>query len=174
LKPGGYLEFFVIDSEIARAGSNGSAASVEFAFNLKTRGYDPAPTRTFLTRLKKYDFAEIKRAWMFLPMGVEPVPAEPMRETPNPRGKSQIDCEAVQGPVGSTVDIASMTGLLGGWMWEQWLLRLQMEMGRERKDLLKGVGIVFDEGRKNNSGWTSLCGWAMKPKRRASAQSSQL
>ncbi|CRG82727.1 hypothetical protein PISL3812_00072 [Talaromyces islandicus] len=169
LKPGGYLEFFLIDSEIARAGSNGSAASVEFAFNLKTRGYDPAPTRTFLTRLKKYDFADIKRAWMFLPMGAEPVPVEPMRETPNPRVKSQIDCEAVQGPVGSTVDIASMTGLLGGWMWEQWLLRLQIEMGRERKDLLKGVGIVFDEGRKNNSGWTSLCGWAMKPKRRGSA-----
>ncbi|KAH8690664.1 hypothetical protein BGW36DRAFT_389142 [Talaromyces proteolyticus] len=174
LKPGGYLEFFVIDAEIAKAGSYGSAASVEFAFNLKARGYDPTPTRQFLTRLKKNNFSDMKRAWLFLPMGVEPAQVEPMRETPNPRVKSQIDCEAVQGPIGSTADVASMTGLLGGWMWEQWLLRLQMEMGREHKDLLKGIGAVFDEGRKKNSGWTCLCGWAMKPKRRLSARSSQL
>jgi hypothetical protein len=51
-------------------------------------------------------------------------------------------------------------------MWEQWLLKLQVEMGRERHRLLEGIGSVFDEGRKNGAGWTSLSGWAMKPKRK--------
>ncbi|GAM44049.1 hypothetical protein TCE0_060r19360 [Talaromyces pinophilus] len=167
LKPGGYLEFFTMDSSIARAGPLGTAASVEFTFNLKTRGYDPSPTRSLLARLQRSNFADIKRAWMFLPMGIEPTKPEPMRETPNPRVKSQIDCEAIQGPVGSTADVASMTGLLGGWMWEQWLLKTQMEMGREENELLKDIGGVFDEGRKLNAGWTCLSGWAMKPRRRS-------
>ncbi|EAW14381.1 uncharacterized protein ACLA_074180 [Aspergillus clavatus NRRL 1] len=165
LKPGGYLEFFVMDAEISRAGPYASAASIEFAFNLKTRGYDPLPTKSFMPRLLKGGFVGVKRAWMFLPMGVEPVKAEMLRETPDPRVKSLIeDCEAVHGPVGSTADIASVTGLLGGWMWEQWLLKLQVEMGREQYRLLEGIGSVFDEGRKNGAGWTCLSGWAMKPR----------
>lgn len=171
LKPGGYLEFFVMDAEIARAGPYASATSIEFSFNLKSRGYDPQATKSFLTKLRKGAFTDIKRAWMFLPMGVEPTKAEPPRETPEPRIPSQVlEREAVQGPVGSTSDIASMTGLLGGWMWEKWLLKLQMEMGRERGRLLEGIGSVFDEGRKNGAGWTCLCGWAMKPKRPSEAE----
>lgn len=167
LKPGGYVEFFVIDAEISRTGDLGSAASVEFAFNLKIRGYDPTPTKNFICRLQKENFVGVKRAWMFLPMGVEPAKTEMPRETPDPRVKSQVDgYEAVQGPVGSTTDVANMTGLLGGWIWEQWLLKLQRETGREGKKLLEGTGAVFDEGRKNGAGWTCLSGWAMKPKRR--------
>ncbi|KAF7122928.1 hypothetical protein CNMCM5793_001104 [Aspergillus hiratsukae] len=165
LKPGGYLEFFVMDAEISHAGPYASAASVEFAFNLKTRGYDPSPTKTFLWRLRSGGFVSVKRAWMFLPMGMEPAKAQLPRETPDPRVKSWVDeYEAVHGPVGSTADIASVTGLFGGWMWEQWLLKLQVEMGRERHRLLEGIGSVFDEGRKNGAGWTCLSGWAMKPK----------
>ncbi|KAJ9210614.1 hypothetical protein DTO166G4_7757 [Paecilomyces variotii] len=171
LKPGGYLEFFVMDAEITRAGPYASATSIEFSFNLKTRGYDPKATKSFLTRLRRGAFTDIKRAWMFLPMGVEPTKPEPPRETPEPRIPSQVlEQEAVQGPVGSTADIASMTGLLGGWMWEKWLLKLQMEMGRGRERALEGIGSVFDEGRKNGAGWTCLCGWAMKPKRLREAE----
>ncbi|KAN0067872.1 hypothetical protein V8E54_014119 [Elaphomyces granulatus] len=173
LKPGGYLEFFVMDSEIARAGPYGSAASVEFAFNLKTRGYDPAATKRFLSRLRRGRFVGIKRAWMFLPMGIEPVKSQPPQETPSLVASGRVhSMEAIHGPIGSTADVASMTGLLGGWAWEQWMLKLQMEMGREREKLLEGIGSVFDEGRKNGSGWTCLCGWAMKPKRRRPAESS--
>lgn len=167
LKPGGYLEFFVMDAEISRAGPYATAASVEFAFNLKTRGYDPLPTKRFLGRLRSAGFVGVKRAWTFLSMGNEPVQAQLPRETPDPRVKSWVDeYEAVHGPVGSTADIASVTGLFGGWMWEQWLLKLQVEMGRERHRLLEGIGSVFDEGRKNGAGWTCLSGWAMKPKRK--------
>ncbi|KAJ5091078.1 hypothetical protein NUU61_005948 [Penicillium alfredii] len=167
LKPGGYLEFLVLDAEMSRAGPHASAASVEFAFNLRSRGYDPALSKSFLGRLRNGGFMGIKRAWMFLPVGMEPAEQPPPRETPNPRVPSQIEgCEAVQGPIGSTGDIANVTGLLGGWMWEQWLLKLRMEMGRERAQLLEGVGPLFDEGRKSGAGWTCLSGWAMKPRRR--------
>jgi SAM-dependent methyltransferase len=165
LKPGGYLEFQVLDAEISRAGPYAAATSAEFAFDLRTRGYDPIASKSFLARLHSSGFSDTKRSWMFLPMGTEPVETEPLREAPAPRVQSQIEeCEAVQGPVGSTADIASMTGLIGGWMWEQWLLKLRMEMGRERPMLLEGVGALFDEGRKSGAGWTCLSGWAMKPK----------
>lgn len=167
LKPGGYLEFMLLDAEISRPGPLAAASSVEFAFNLRTRGYDPVASKTFLSRLRDGGFVDIKRAWMYLPMGMEPSEPQIPRETPAPRVQSQIEeYEAVQGPVGSTGDIASITGVLGGWMWEQWLVQLRREMGRERSHLLEGIGAMFDEGRKNGAGWTCLSGWAMKPKRR--------
>ncbi|RAL13526.1 uncharacterized protein BO97DRAFT_404972 [Aspergillus homomorphus CBS 101889] len=166
LKPGGYLEYFILDAEISRAGPQGSAISADFTANLKARGYDSMPSKSFLGRLQK-NFTDIKRAWAFLPMGIEPTKVEPPRETPDPRVKSLAgDCEAIQGPVGSTADIASITGVLGGWLWEQWYVKLQQEMGVDREKLLAGVGAVFDESRKNGAGWTCLSGWAMKPRRR--------
>ncbi|PWY89076.1 p450-domain-containing protein [Aspergillus heteromorphus CBS 117.55] len=150
LKPGGYLEFFIMDAQITRAGPQASATSGEFASNLTARGYDPTPTKGFLTRLQR-NFADVKRAWMFLPMGTEPVKPEFPRETPDPRVKSLMDeYEAVHGPIGSTADIASVTGILGGWLWEQWLVKLQMEMGIDRPDLLAGIG------RKRNSFFKTL------------------
>ena len=165
LKPGGYLQFSVMDAEISHAGPYAAAMSVEFAFNLRNRGYDAAPTKNFMTRLQKRNFVDVNRAWTFLPMGTEPVKSELPRETPDPRVKSQIDgYEPVQGPLGATTDIAPVTGLLGGWVWEQWLLKLRMEMGRERGKLLEGVGSVFGEGQRNGAGWTCLSGWARKPK----------
>lgn len=168
LKPGGYLEFFLLDSELAHAGPCGSAASVEFGFNLKTRGYDPAPTKCFLSRLRKAQFVGMKRAWMFLPMGSVRAEQQIPRETPVPpdlSGPQPSELEAVRGPIGSTSDIANLTGLFGGWMWEQWLLKFQMEMGRDRERLLEGVSAVFDEGCQTGAGWRCLNGWAMKPRR---------
>ncbi|PGH03439.1 hypothetical protein AJ80_08687 [Polytolypa hystricis UAMH7299] len=155
LKPGGYLEFLMMDSEIVRAGPSGSATSVEFGFNLKTRGYDPTPTKPFLGKLRKARFMDIKRAWLFLPMGTvaaeSQLPGAPVKDG--------------EQPIGSTADVASTTGLLGGWMWEQWMLKLQMEMGREKGKLLEEVSSVFTEGGKCGAGWRCLNGWAMKPKR---------
>lgn len=169
LKPGGYLEFFTMDSEVARGGPLASAMSVEFAFNLKIRGYDASPTKNFLSRLRKANLVGVKRAWMFLPMGVEPVKHQPLlsrgqvasNHIVNQSKEYELGGDA---PVASTADVASVTGLFGGWMWEQWLLKLQMEMGRDADRFLEGVGGVFDEGRKNGAGWTCLSGWAMKPK----------
>jgi SAM-dependent methyltransferase len=167
LKPGGYLEYLVMDASIAHAGPLGSAMSVEFGFNLKTRGYDAVPTKVFLRRLRKSGFVGLKRAWMFLPMGsARRENVGKIREAPEPEVKSIVEgqMEAVLGPVGSTGDVANVSGLLGGWMWEQWMLKLQMEMGREKGKLLEGVAAVFEEGRACGSGWRVLNGWARKPR----------
>ena len=169
LKPGGYLEYFLMDSEVVNAGSRGTAVSVEFGFNLKTRGYDPSPTKSFLGRLRRAGFDDIKRAWTFLPMGTPTKEPRILPETPPPdvstfehgleNGTRKV--EAVQGPVGSTADAADMAGLVGSWAWEQWMLRLQTEMGKER--LLEGVAEVLDEGKWTGAGWRCLSGWARKP-----------
>ena len=163
LKPGGYLEFFVLDSEVVNAGALGTAASVEFGFNLKTRGYDAAPTKNWLGRVRRAGFDDIKRAWTFLPMGSSQSATSPLPETPPPDvtsyGKTSL--EAVQGPVGSTANAANITGLVGGWAWEQWMLKLQMEMGKE--NLLEGVAGVMEEGKATGAGWRCLNGWARKP-----------
>lgn len=163
LKPGGFLEFFVLDSEIVNAGALGTAASVEFGFNLKTRGYDPHPTKNWLGRVRRAGFDDIKRAWTFLPMGTPQKESSPLPETPPPNVASHQKqaLEAVQGPVGSTADVASITGLVGGWAWEQWMLKLQMEMGKEK--LLDGIAGVMEEGKSTGAGWRCLNGWARKP-----------
>ena len=169
LKPGGYLEYFLMDSEIVNAGSRGTAVSVEFGFNLKTRGYDPLPTKSFLGRLRRAGFDDIKRAWTFLPMGTPTKEERLLPETPPPdvstfqagveNGTRRV--EAVRGPVGSTADAADMAGLVGSWAWEQWMVKLQKEMGRER--LLEGVAEVLEEGKWTGAGWRCLSGWARKP-----------
>ncbi|SLM37696.1 S-adenosyl-L-methionine-dependent methyltransferase-like [Lasallia pustulata] len=166
LKPGGYLEFFVIDSEAVQAGPRGTAVSVEFGFNLATRGYDPSPTKSWLGRLRRAGYTDIKRAWMFLPMGSPDAESRPVPETPPPDVSTFNEhaeaAEAVRGPVGSTADAASISGLVGGWMWEKWMLKLQMEMDKEREHLLEGVGAVYEEGRAVGAGWRCLSGWARK------------
>ncbi|KAI9740548.1 MAG: hypothetical protein M1834_005129 [Cirrosporium novae-zelandiae] len=166
LKPGGYLEYFVQDAEIIRAGSLGLAASVEFAFNLKTMGYDHSPTKSWISRLRKSGFSNVKRAWLFLPVGAPAtVTPSPLRETPEPEPRSvRSSVEAVQGPVGSTAAAATVVGLVGGWMWEQWMLKLHMEIGKEEGHLLEHMGALVEEGRNCGAGWRCLEGWARKPR----------
>ena len=178
LKPGGYLEFFVLDAEIvhgaldshAPAGPLADAASVEFGFKLRQQGYDPVPSKSFLARVRRTGYIDIKRAWCFLPMGAtagENLP--PMPETPPPRASLYEDeiasrqVEAVQGPVGSKADAACISGLVGGWLWEQWLLKLQLEMGKTKGvKLIDGVAAVVEEGKRTGAGWRVLRGWARK------------
>ncbi|KAI9825284.1 MAG: hypothetical protein M1832_001318 [Thelocarpon impressellum] len=146
LKPGGYLEFSVLDSDILRAGPLGSAMSVEFGFNLKTRGYDPTPTRGFLGRVRKAGFVSTKRSWMVLPMG----------------GPGASD-EPESGSRGSTAEVAGLTGLVGSLAWERWMLKLQMESGKAQDSLLEGVAGVIQEGSERGAAWRCLLGWARRP-----------
>ncbi len=164
LKPGGYLDFFLLDSELVNSGPRGTAVSVEFSFNLKTRGYDPMPTKNWLGRVRRAGFDSIKRAWTFLPIGSPHQATVNPPDTPPPQKEGEDkeeDVEAVRGPVGSTADAANVAGLVGGWAWEQWMLKLQMEMGKEH--LLEGVGPVLEEGKFTGGGWRCLSGWARKP-----------
>ena len=165
LKPGGYLEFFLIDSEIVNSGPRGTATSVEFGFNLKTRGYDPCPTKPWLARVQRAGFKNIRRAWTFLPMGAPPERHGMPPETPPPNisTANERPVEAVQGAVGSTADVASQSGLVGAWSWERWMLKLQLEMGKDKEELLEGVSSVLEEGKSTRAGWRCLCGWARKP-----------
>lgn len=165
LKPGGYLEWFMMDSEIVNAGTRGTAISVEFGFNLKTRGYDPFPTKSWLGRVRRAGFDDIKRAWTFLPMAMPTKDPPPLAETPPPDISTfEIEkVEAVQGPVGSTADASTLSGLVGSWAWEQWMVRLQTEMGKEEEHMLEGVSVVMEEGKGTRAGWRCLSGWARKP-----------
>lgn len=170
LRPGGYLEFSLLDSEILHAGPRATALSVEFGFNLKTRGYDPNPTKNFLPRVHKAGFSHVKRAWIFTPMGAPssaktPTGAE-LPETPPPDVSTLeadlVHFEAIHGEAGSTADVAPMTAMVGAWEWEKWLLKLHNEMGREGEDLLANVAVMMEEGKRGGAGWRCLKGWARK------------
>ncbi|KAI1613426.1 hypothetical protein EDD36DRAFT_264998 [Exophiala viscosa] len=192
LKPGGYIDYMIMDSSIAHAGPRAEAMSVEFGFELHRRGYEREAARSWLRRLKKEGFVGVKRAWMFMPMGRKPPKvteehihgymggwqswrqgAKPFVPAPRPISEvstiskivgQYMDVEAVQGPVGSVEDVADLTGLLGARMWEEWLVKVRAESGREQSRWLEDVDEVIQEGKENGSGWKVLVGWARKPR----------
>lgn len=161
LKPGGYLEFSLLDADIVNAGPLAQAKSVEFGFCLKTRGYDPVPTKAWLGRLQTAGFVGVKRAWMVLPMGAPAAPAAAQVSRDSLGVERKLELEAMV--MGSTAAAAPVAGLVGGWAWERWMLKLQMEIGVAEENLLEGVGGIVEEGRKGGAGWRALSGWARKP-----------
>ncbi|KAI0409063.1 methyltransferase domain-containing protein [Xylaria palmicola] len=179
LKPGGYLDYSVMDSDLINAGPLGLAKSVEFGFSLKTLGYDPNPTRLFLGRLGRAGFGEVRRAWMCLPMGHTKLPAG---EKPLPvvRDSNGVDMTAEVKAIvqGSTEGAASIAGLAAGLAWERWLLRCEMEKVagedrlwldtaevREAGKCLEDVHKIIEEGRTCGTGYRMLNGFARKPRR---------
>ena len=157
LKPGGYFEYSMLDSDLMNAGPLGMAMSVEFGSNLQTRGYDSGPTRGFLGRLKRAGFRDLKRSWIVLPMGTQ---SKGDRATEVWNG-GRITAEDVV--TGSTADAACLSCLVGSLAWEKWMLKLQREMGKEETRLLEGVSAVVQEGREVGAAWRCLSGWARKP-----------
>jgi hypothetical protein len=180
LKAGGTVEWMVMDSALKGAGPLGEKMSVEFGFALKGRGYEREVTRGWLARMRKAGFTGVKRAWVCLPVGVgmgreaddRGDEKKQFRDAPRPISEVSdvgrivdryLEMEAVHGPVGSSRDVADLSGLLGASMWESWIVKLGMEMGRERGKLLEGVPGVLEEGAITGAGWRVLSGWARKP-----------
>jgi len=87
--------------------------------------------------------------------------------------------EAVQGPVGSTADISDMAGLLGTSIWEEWLVRLRLEVlqsghgskqgpddidaASEATNLLRGINDMLAAGYAKGACFRGIVGWARKP-----------
>ncbi|CAK4032029.1 methyltransferase domain-containing [Lecanosticta acicola] len=169
LKPGGYLEFDLLDAELVHADAATQALGVEFSFSLKTRGYDPCSGKNFLPRLKRAGFCEIKRAWMVLPVA-DAVPRWSDLGKPSGGVSATERSISVDGTVsefqppltGSTKDVRAMTGLVGARMWEQWMIKLNNETGRSEKKVLHEVAKALEEGGKGQAGWRCLVGWARK------------
>jgi hypothetical protein len=73
-----------------------------------------------------------------------------------------------------------LSGIVGGWNWERWLLRCEMEKvagemrladtvttGEAMKEAgkcLDGVAAVMEEGRNCKAGFRMLNGYARKPR----------
>ncbi|EMC93280.1 hypothetical protein BAUCODRAFT_75741 [Baudoinia panamericana UAMH 10762] len=168
LKRGGYLEFDLLDAELVHPDQASQALGVEFAFNLKTRGYDPSAGKSFLPRLKRAGFGDIKRAWMILPVADVLPKWTDSGKTPSSNSSAATRTISPEGQVdyyeppvtGSTRDVRAMTGIVGARMWEQWMLKVNTEMGRPDGKCLEGVAKALEEAGKGNAGWKCLVGWA--------------
>ncbi|PUU82256.1 hypothetical protein B9Z19DRAFT_1099254 [Tuber borchii] len=178
LKPGGHLEFSLFDHDIVNAGPLGAELAAKFAKGLESKGYDAAPTKRWVSRLNRAGFGEIKRSWIFLPMS--PPSAKP--KVPS-KGEMQLpphesqDLEMVKEEVrrklkawedlgvenGSIENVSPVTGLVGSWIWEKWMLKTEGEGGGECDLAIDTIGDVLEEGREKGSGWRCLVGWARKP-----------
>ncbi|KAK3363042.1 hypothetical protein B0T25DRAFT_28323 [Lasiosphaeria hispida] len=179
LKPGGYLEFSVLDADIMNAGPLSNAKAVEFGFALQTLGYDPNPTRSFLGRLQNAGFDDVRRAWMCLPVG----PKRPVKQLTAIRDSAGLPVQTLELEAivsGSSDNVAAITGMAAGWSWERWLLRAEMEKAagelrladtvtpgeamREAGKMIADVHSVVEEGREIGSGFRMLRGYARKPR----------
>lgn len=192
LKPGGYLEFSLLDADIVNAGPQGNAKAVEFNFALQTLGYDPNPTRSFLGRLHTAGFDEVRRAWVCLPVGPKrpprsavpvpvPAPASSSSSSSTRNSTASVHVHSLEAMVsGSSENVAAITGIAAGWSWERWLLRAEMEKAagelrladtvnpgeamREAGKMIANVHAVVEEGRGIGSCFRMLKGYARKPR----------
>ncbi|KAL2118949.1 hypothetical protein VTJ04DRAFT_5908 [Mycothermus thermophilus] len=184
LKPGGYLDFALLDAAIMNAGPLGNAKAVEFHLTLQTLGYDPNPTRSFLSRLHAAGFEEVRRAWLCLPVGPKrpPRPSQPVTTTSvrDSSSGASVRVHNLDAMVtGSAENVAAVTAIAAGWSWERWLLRTETEKAagelrladtvnpgaamREAGEMIADVHAVVDEGRERGSCFRMLKGYARKP-----------
>ena len=80
--------------------------------------------------------------------------------------------EAVHGPIGSTADVSDIAGLLGSFMWEEWLVRHRLARIGEIHDsnvehraemLLDGVNDILASSYAKGACFRAVVGWARKP-----------
>lgn len=176
LKPGGFLEFTVLDADIINAGPLASDLASRFTTALKQSSRDPEPSKKWVSRLNAAGFDEIRRAWMFLPMaapGLKPQPPSKEIEHTNLAHQSVTDHQDINvvkeevrrrmaawedvGEKGSVEHVASIAGLWASGDYVKWL----EHEGLDSED--QAVGRVMEEAKAHMSGWRCLVGWARKP-----------
>lgn len=187
LKPGGFLEYFLFDNDIINPGPLGQNLTKNFTSQLGSMGYDPTPTSRWISRLNKAGYGEIKRGWIFCPMSPPAQkPKVPSKEDYDGKDKhgrnpsiSSQDVDTVKEEVrrkmeawedlgakkGSTENAAPVSGLLGSWIWEKWMLKTNAEARHlsEWELAMNQIGGVLEEGKERGSGWRCMVGWARKP-----------
>ena len=165
LKPGGYLDFHLMDASLFHAGPQGTALGKDSVNTLRHRSYDANASRYFLPRLRNAGFADIKRAWIVLP-AADVVPTwvdtgkRLTRQAPPANGPTNALPETPL--VGSTRAVQAMTGLIGARAWERWVVTLQREVGGDEEAMLARVARVMEESGRIGAGWRCLVGWARK------------
>jgi len=184
LKPGGHFEFNLMDADILNAGPATKELCGRFEADLKEHGYDPNPTTRWLSRLDRAGFQDVQRTWTLVPMtppSARPVPPPKRDLSQSPANDLQKAEEEMrqeleklsEKPIakGSTKDVACISGLVGNWRWEEWMIKLDGERASPegKRGLVKGISPVLEEGRENNSAWRQLVGWAKKPTKREKA-----
>lgn len=167
LKPGGYLEYILFDSTVINAGPLATELFSRFSRGLEDSGRDPEPTSRWIPRLYSAGYTDIKRAWTFLPLAPPAKkPRVPEKDHIDNNGRDSIANQVRArmqtwggedfGIVGTVKDVAAVTGLLSGWVWEKWLRAAGiMEV--------ETVCDIIEEAKERGSGLRNLVGYARKP-----------
>lgn len=193
LKPGGYFEFTVFDSEVMNAGPLASKLFGRFAATLETNGRDHEPTKRWIARLNNAGFTGIMRAWTFLPLAPPvskpKVPRKDDDEDDDDNGSGDLTGRRHRPRYRHGADAIEEQVRRKIHAWESAGERVMAGEGRvtgSTKDvaavtgLLSGrvwgkwlrtagisdeemVGEVIEEAKELGSGLRTLCGYAKKP-----------
>lgn len=188
LRPGGVLQFRVLDAELFYPSPFGAAdaaaapprsptsqlaaLSINFAEALKSAAYDPTAAEHFLPRLGAAGFTKVSRAWTVLPASAKsfcrPGEARGLDISPSLLMRARPPSEAAG--TTSNEGIAGLAGLVGGLEWERWMVGLAAEMGRDGDKVVERLGRVLGDYRRHGpeepgkgAGWRCLHGWCRKP-----------
>ena len=152
LRPGGHLEFNILDAEITNPGSIGRYMNHGFARLARSTGFDTRPGKSFMERLGAAGFRGVRRCWMVLP-AAQAIPED-----------ADLALAAAESTDGNTRISSQLTGLVGARAWERWLLAMQRQDGTKEGRLLGDVGDFMEEAARVGSGFRYLTGYARKPR----------
>ncbi|CAI4213686.1 unnamed protein product [Parascedosporium putredinis] len=149
LKPGGYLDFALMDADIMKAGPLGLAKSL------------------FLSRLARAGFVSARRTWTFLPVGPRITPGSKAAGAssalrPNADGTEPVTHQLQA--IASPSEVAAP--LRGRKVAGELRLCDTVTSGEavcEAGKCLVGTNAIVEEGRKCGAGWRMLSGYARKP-----------
>lgn len=178
-KLGGYIEFNFLDVDIINVGELGNVKVVEFGFVLQILGYDVCLIKNFILRFDKVGFEDVRRVWVVMFVGFKKLFKLVVSVGWDEVGGEEREVFWMEVVVSGLSDnIVVVMGLVVGWSWEKWLLRVEMErvvgelrlvdmvmFGKVMKEVGKmivDVSVVVEEGRVKGSLFRCLKGYVRK------------